>query len=443
MIITEEMQSAIDIIRNTNECLYLTGKAGTGKTTLLRHVVGSIEKRFMITAPTGVAAVNAGGVTLHSFLNIPFGVLGPGSAQDSKFNGKKKKLAQAIDVLIIDEVSMARADVIDFVDIKLRMYRQNSEPFGGVQVIMFGDLHQLPPVVTAQERGILESLYRGPYFYNANVFREKGFRVVELTKVFRQSDERFVNILNNIRDYKLTQDDMEMLEEIRSKERSNDFSSKYIHICSLRKDVDKINAEMLGTPTHSYTATLKGKFNPASMPCDNVLNLRIGARVMTLVNDKKHRYYNGSLGEVVALTDNTVTVLLDSGETVELEPYSWEQAEYKAKDDKETGEKKVEKNVIGECSQIPLALAWAITIHKSQGLTFDNVVIHSKSMFCPGQLYVALSRCTSMEGLVSENFISPKMIFPDKELSRFEKAYREHGNVFDRIAFTNMRYESR
>ena len=199
--ITNEMATALEIVQNTNESIYITGKAGTGKTTFLKYLVENINKRFIITAPTGVAAVNAGGITLHSFLNIPFGPLGPTAASDSKFFANKKYLANCIDVLIIDEISMVRADVMDFIDKKLRMYRQNAEPFGGIQLVMFGDLHQLPPVVKADEREFIESMYRGPYFFNASVFREKGFRVIELTHIFRQTDENFITILNHIRNY--------------------------------------------------------------------------------------------------------------------------------------------------------------------------------------------------------------------------------------------------
>ncbi len=445
MIVTDEMQRAIDIIQNTNESLYITGKAGTGKTTFLKYMVENIYKRFIITAPTGVAAVNAGGITLHSFLNIPFGVLGPTSAADSKFFPAKKALANAIDVLVIDEISMVRADVMDFVDKKLRMYRSCAEPFGGVQLIMFGDLHQLPPVVTSAEKNSLAAFYPGPYFFNAAVFREKGFRIIELTHIFRQSDEQFINILNNIRDYKLPAEDCERLEEVRNKSLSQNYDGKYIHICSHKNDVNQINQSLLGTPTHFFKVEFSGDFNPTSMPCDETLQLRIGARVMTLVNDKEHRYYNGSLGFVTSLSENKVGVALDNGCNVELEPYSWDQAEYKATEQMGIDgvmEKKIERVVKGSCKQIPLTLAWAITIHKSQGLTFDNIIIHSQGMFCPGQLYVALSRCTSLEGIASDSFISRRMIFPDYELSAFEQAYKAHDNIFDRVAYRSMFYES-
>ncbi len=439
--ITDEMARALEIVQNTNESLYITGKAGTGKTTFLKYLVENISKRFIITAPTGVAAVNAGGITLHSFLNIPFGPLGPTAAADSKFFANKKYLANCIDVLIIDEISMVRADVMDFIDKKLRMYRQNAQPFGGIQLVMFGDLHQLPPVVKADEREFIENMYRGPYFFNASVFREKGFRVIELTHIFRQTDENFITILNHIRNYELSFDDLQVLSELRDKELSTNFDSKYIHICSHRQDVANINSSLLGEATHHYPCTIEGDFPDSNAPCDITLHLRVGARVMTLVNDREGHYYNGSLGVIEELNDSKVIVQLDNGYLVEIGKYVWEQCEYKAveKIENNVPVKKIERVVKGTCKQFPLALAWAITIHKSQGLTFDNIVIHSKGMFCPGQLYVALSRCRTLEGIASESFITKRMIFPDYELTAFEKAYKANNNIFDRHAYHTMK----
>lgn len=435
--ITDEMREAIALIENTNEPLYITGKAGTGKTTFLKYLVENIKKQFIIAAPTGVAAVNAGGITLHSFLNIPFGVLTPHSVSDSKFYPKKKQLVNAIDVLVIDEISMVRADVIDFVDKKLRIYRSCDKPFGGVQVIMFGDLHQLPPVVTSAEKEALSYFYRGPHFFEAAVWREQGFHIIELTHIFRQSDEGFIKILNDIRNYQLAPEDIDKLEEIRNKEVSKNYDSNYIHICSHKNDVIKINTELLGQFTHTYEAELDDGFSESSMPCDDKLQLRVGARVMTLTNDKEGRYYNGSLGIITNLSNDKVTVALDEGYEVELDKYTWEQCEYKTEKDEE-GKPKVVKTVKGSCKQFPVTLAWAITIHKSQGLTFDKIVIHSKGMFCSGQLYVALSRCRTLEGIISDNFISQKMIFPDNKLSAFEKASKERGNIFDRATYRMM-----
>ena len=432
MTITDEMKKAIELIETTNESVYITGKAGTGKTTFLKWLVCNCKKKFVVTASTGIAAINAGGVTLHSFLNIPFGVHNPNSAV-TQFNHAKIELMNTIDALIIDEISMVRPDTIDYIDQKLRMYRNSDEPFGGVQIIMFGDLYQLPPVVTNNEKDILLQFYRGVYFFYAYVFRKHGFHIVELNHIFRQTNPRFIEILNNIRSYKLTQEDIEDLEVLRDRKLSEEYDNQYIHICSYRKDVQRINEELLGTPTHTYYATIEKDFNLSSAPCDRKLSLRVGARVMMLINDKAHVYCNGSLGVVVGLDDKVVKVQLDNGCTVAVERCEWSAQEYKMKNGKIVSEIK------GTCKQFPLTLAWAITIHKSQGLTFDHVVVHTKGVFCPGQVYVALSRCTSLEGIMSDVFIDHRHILPDDELLAFEKAYNATHNFFNRETYKLMR----
>lgn len=423
MTITDEMQKAIDLIENTREPVYITGKAGTGKTTLLRYIVHSIRKRFVVTAPTGVAAVNAGGVTLHSLLNIPFGCLNE-STNIGGLPPNKAKLINQIDAIIIDEVSMLRPDVLDFIDRKLRAYRVNDMPFGGIQLIMFGDLYQLPPVVKADESKILSQHYKGEYFFYAHIFKEIGFHVIELNHIFRQSDPRFIQILNNIRSYKLPAEDMEELAELRRLSASEKFDTHAIHICTHKKDAQAINEKLLGEPTHVFEAVLKKRFNENAAPCDMKLSLREGARIMMLVNNHELGYYNGSLGVVSGFNGAKIEVTLDDGTEISVEPYEWEANEFKVEDHK------IVKTTVGTCSQYPLTLAWAITIHKSQGLTFDEIIVHNKRIFSPGQIYVALSRCTSMEGITLDSFITRRHVMPDLDLMRFEEAIAKTNGKF-------------
>ena len=432
MTLTEEMAQAFDLIEDSDENLYITGKAGTGKTTFLKYILQNTKQNYVVAAPTGVAAINAGGMTLHSLFNIPMDIQSPTAELKGHLNPARIELFAKLDLLIIDEISMVRVDVIDYIDRKLRLYRLNGTPFGGVRLVMFGDLYQLPPVVKAGERAVLMQYYRGAYFFYAQVFRRKGFRIIELSHVFRQSDENFIRILNNIRKYKMTNLDVSELEKTRDRRASADYNNMHIHVCAYRRDVQKINMERLGEATHHYQAVIEKDFKPTSAPCEQDLALRVGARVMTLVNDPHHLYYNGSLGEVLALSDDKVTVKFDNGAVATIEKYKWVELEYQLKDGK------IEAVEKGTCSQIPLALAWAITIHKSQGLTFNNVTLHIKNVFCPGQLYVALSRCRTLEGIICESYIGKKYVIPDNELIAFDRACQKCGNVFDVNTYRSM-----
>lgn len=425
MVLTDEMSRAFQIIEETTDCLFITGKAGTGKTTFLKYIVEHAHKNLIVAASTGIAAINAGGVTLHSLFGIPFEPQGPNMPIKGKLYQDKFKLFQMLDTLIIDEASMVRPDVLDYVDRKLRLYRLNELPFGGVQVILFGDLFQLPPVIKKNDEEILQQWYRGNYFFHSHALREVGFQIIELTKVFRQSDERFINMLNRIREYQLLPMDIEDLSELRDNRQSQDYTTNAIHICSLRRDADKINDQMIGEATHMFPAVFQGDFNQKNTPCDLNLKLREGARVMTLINDSKQGFFNGSMGTVVSITQTKIGVLLDDDHEVQIEPFTWVDREYKVNGNEiQTIEK-------GSCTQFPLALGWAITIHKSQGLTFDNIVIHCPYVFAPGMLYVALSRCTSMEGIVTDFFISRKAIKVDKELLAFNKVCQTNDNKFN------------
>ena len=425
MELTDKMLRAFQIIEETTDCLFITGKAGTGKTTLLRYIVENTHKNIIVAASTGIAAINAGGVTLHSLFGIPFDLQGPNTPIKGKLYKDKFMLFEKLDTLIIDEASMIRPDILDYVDRKLKLYRMNSLPFGGVQIVLFGDLFQLPPVIKKNEELILRQWYHGNYFFHSHAIREVGFQIIELTKVFRQRDDRFVNMLNRIREYQLLPMDIDDLSELRDNRSSKDFTTNAIHICSLRRDADRINNQMIGETTHVFPAQFKESFNPKNAPCDLNLRLRVGARVMTLVNDNQQKFYNGSMGTVSWIQVNKIGVKLDAGHEVIVEPFTWVDREYKVMDEAIVT---IEK---GSCRQFPLTLGWAITIHKSQGLTFDNIVVHCPYAFAPGMLYVALSRCTSMQGIVTDFFINAKAIIKDNELIAFNTVCRNNGNKFN------------
>lgn len=424
MNITDEMNKALDLVQNTNQHVFITGKAGTGKTTFLKYLIKNCNKNCIVAAPTGIAAIHAGGVTLHSLFGIPFKPISPTEHLDNKFTKYKASMLLQLNVLIIDEISMVRPDVIDTIDRKLRWVRKSEEPFGGVQIVMFGDLFQLPPVVKKEEKEILENYYDGCYFFDALVWRETGFNVIELTQIFRQTDENFIRLLNNIRVYKVSNDEIDLLGEHKNKEVSTTFNDERIHICTHKREVDKINNTLLGEYQWTNEAKLNGKFNESAVPCDMELRLRVGARVMALCNNPKDGYYNGMLGEVIKLTKSHVTVRMDNNTVVKFEPHKWSCNQFVLKDNQ------IISQEIGSCTQFPLALAWAITIHKSQGLTFDNIVLHVTRTFCPGQLYVALSRCRTLDGITLDSYITKRMVIPEYALIDFMRTYKADNDWF-------------
>lgn len=426
MTVTDEMKEAVRLITTTDNNVFITGKAGTGKTTFLRHLQGMLD-RCVVAAPTGVAAINARGVTLHSLFAIPFTPQPPGFGIDLKMRKDRIELIRGIRTLIIDEISMVRADIMDHIDMKLRAIRENGLPFGGVKLVMFGDLFQLPPVVTKKDREILEKYYDNYYFFNAKAFGRCGFKVVELTRIFRQADPTFTGILNRIRSYQAEPEDLEALSERRDKEAGSMFDDGRVHLCTHRAETDRINAANLGEPTFSSMAAITGTFPESSAPCDLKLDLRVGARIMAIRNDRSSGYYNGMLGVVKAIGDNKVIARMDSGAMVEFEKYTWENLKYTMHKNELATES------IGTCRQFPITLAWAVTIHKSQGLTFDKVALHVDRTFCAGQLYVALSRCRTLEGIVTDSFIRQRMVIPEYALTDFERTYKDNDNWFGKL----------
>ncbi len=430
----KEFQYALSIINETNKNLFLTGKAGTGKTTLLKHLKEKSKKKMIIVAPTGVAAINAGGVTIHSFFKIPFTAFHPNDyrLQTDKFVKESNiyqtfqyrpdtiKIIETLELLIIDEVSMVRCDILDVIDAILRSFRGSDKPFGGVQVLMIGDVYQLSPIVKDNDWEILKNHYKSKYFFSSKVLEKSEYEYVELTKIYRQKDLEFIDLLNAVRVNNLTSKQLTILNNKYSSAIQDDFN-KYILLATHNKQVDEKNQRELNKISEKefcYYAEIKGKIDVGNIVAPEQLLLKVGARVMFLKNDNaSNQFYNGKLGNVIELEDDKIVVKCDDGLEVEVEKMYWENQEYSFDDTKS----KVNQNTIGTFLQYPLKLAWAITIHKSQGLTFDNVIADLGKSFAMGQVYVALSRCTSFEGLILKSRISWSNFLTSNAIVEFEK----------------------
>lgn len=431
---------AVKYVNTTQRNIFLTGKAGSGKTTLLKYLVENTYKNVVVAAPTGIAAINAGGVTLHSLLQLPFGTFVPeemsfaGHDLREKLNtpksvisqlqmgSNKRKLLREIELLIIDEVSMLRADLLDCIDLILRhVRRRKQEPFGGVQILFIGDLNQLPPVVKNSEWPLLSRYYKSVYFFDSQVLKRAEPVFIELDKIYRQSDPRFLSILNRLRDNKLLNEDIQALNSHYSKDVSSKSGEGYIHITTHNRKADLINdgeLEKLKGKSYQYRAKISGDFPEHMYPLSNAIVLKEGAQVMFVKNDPspEAEYYNGKIGRVLSLSDDHIEVQLENPETVvRVKTYLWENKRYKLKAD--TGE--VEEDMIGSYEQYPLKLAWAITVHKSQGLTFEKAILDLTDSFAPGQMYVALSRLTSLSGLVLSTPIPENSLGIDTALENF------------------------
>ena len=418
-----QLQQAWDFVEHTGRSIFLTGKAGTGKTTFLKTVVARSRKRSIVVAPTGVAAINAGGVTIHSFFQLPFSPFLPDAAVQSKFEfgREKRKIIASIDLLIIDEISMVRSDLLDAIDAVLRRFRDRYQPFGGVQLLMIGDLGQLTPVVTPEEEQMLKPYYDTPYFFGSRALMQSPYVTIQLEKVYRQQDEAFLTILNHIRQGQPTDDDLALLNSRHRPGFVPRPEEGYIRLTTHNRLADRYNESelwKLSGPAFVFQATVEGAFPQLSYPTSERLELKVGTQVMFVKNDPSgdHRYYNGRIGQVTRLTRDSLFVRCP-GDTadIEVEPLEWENARYTLNEDT----REIQTEVLGTFTQYPLRLAWAITIHKSQGLTFDHAIIDASHSFAPGQVYVALSRCRTLEGLVLASPLAPHVVICDRQVDTY------------------------
>ncbi|SDU27426.1 HRDC domain-containing protein [Polaribacter sp. Hel1_33_78] len=433
MIENKELELALNFIEKTDRNLFITGKAGTGKTTFLHQIKKESLKRMVIVAPTGVAAINAKGVTIHSFFQMPFGPILPNqiantSNQQRKFSKTKIDIIKSLDLVIIDEISMVRADLLDGIDQVLRRYKNRNKVFGGAQVLMIGDLQQLAPVVKPNEWSLLQQHYNTVYFFSSKAYQEANVVSIELKHIYRQKNEDFITILNEIRNDDLSEKSAKILNERYNPTFSPSKEEGYITLTTHNRRANLINDSELNklkTKSCFFKAEISGKFNENAFPNDENLALKIGSQVMFIKNDSslEKRYYNGKIGVITDISKETVTVqCANEIDEIVAEKELWDNINYSINEET----KELKEDIVGSFKQIPLRLAWAITIHKSQGLTFDRAVIDAEASFAHGQTYVALSRCTSLEGLVLKTPISSNAIINDKTVSTFNETVEEN-----------------
>ena len=441
----KEFQDALQLITHTRQSVFLTGKAGTGKSTFLKYICNHTRKKYVVLAPTGIAAINAGGVTLHSFFKLPFRPMLPDDPDLSLSHGRifeffkypkeKRKIIAEVDLIIIDEISMVRADIIDCVDRILRVYSGNMRlPFGGKQLLFVGDVFQLEPVVPSDQKEILSLFYASPFFFSARVFKDINLVPIELQKVYRQTDPVFINVLDRIRNNAARKQELDTLNGryFPSFEPQNE--DMYITLATRRDQVDFINEKKLAElPGEEYVSVgkIEGDFPESSLPTQLNLSIKEQAQVIFIDNDYERRWVNGTIGMVSGIDENgNVYVLLESGVEHLVEPTSWRNYKYKYNEK----ERRIEEEIVGTFEQLPIRLAWAITVHKSQGLTFSRVVVDlTGGVFAGGQTYVALSRCTSLEGLVLKSKISSRDIFIRKEIVEFSQIFNNQALIEKRI----------
>jgi len=422
---TDSIAYAYSVMEKTNGNVFLTGRAGTGKSTLLKYFLGNTKKNVVVLAPTGVAAINVGGQTIHSFFRFGINIT---LDKIRKLSKREQALYKAIDTIVIDEVSMVRADIMDCIDKFMRLNgRKKNQPFGGVQMILVGDIYQLPPVVRGIEKEIFESVYGSPYFFSSNAFKEGKFTFIELEKIFRQQDKTFIEILNKIRNNTIDNDLLKVLNQRVDVEFMPSEKDTYIGLTTLNAISDWINQSNLSRidgRLYTFTGRISGEFDEQYLPTDSELNLKVGAQVMLINNDSEGRWVNGTIGRIVEIDDDgdaEILVELENGEIVDVKRYRWKIIKYKY--DKE--KKSISTEEVGSFTQFPIILAWAITIHKSQGKTFDKVIIDiGRGTFAHGQLYVALSRCRSLSGIVLRRPIEKRHIIMDRRVVRFATEYQ-------------------
>lgn len=437
----KEFQDALQLITHTRQSVFLTGKAGTGKSTFLKYICNHTKKKYVVLAPTGIAAINAGGVTLHSFFKLPFRPMLPDDPDLSLSHGRifeffkypkeKRKIIAEVDLIIIDEISMVRADIIDCVDRILRVYSGNMRlPFGGKQLLFVGDVFQLEPVVPSDQKEILSLFYASPFFFSARVFKDINLVPIELQKVYRQTDSVFINILDRIRNNAARKQELDTLNGRYFPFFEPQNEDMYITLATRRDQVDFINEKKLAElPGEEYVSVgkIEGDFPESSLPTQLNLSIKEQAQVIFIDNDYERRWVNGTIGMVSGIDENgNVYVLLESGVEHLVEPTSWRNYKYKYNEK----EKRIEEEIVGTFEQLPIRLAWAITVHKSQGLTFSRVVVDlTGGVFAGGQTYVALSRCTSLEGLVLKSKISSRDIFIRKEIVEFSQIFNNQALI--------------
>jgi hypothetical protein len=448
---------AAEFINNTSRSVFLTGKAGTGKTTFLKYICENTHKNFVVAAPTGVAAINAGGMTLHSLFQLPFGIYLPGYREPEsrvpvtnrnslfknlRLSRTKRQLLQELELLVIDEVSMVRCDMLDATDVILRTVRKNQMPFGGVQVLFIGDLYQLSPVAGKEEWDILKEHYESPFFFHAHVVKQTSLLCIELTKIYRQSEQRFIDLLNNIRNNEVTHDNFQLLNSRLLKVGNTD---DFVTLTTHNYKADALNEQELqrltGAPSQ-FSAIIKDDFPERNYPTEPVLVLKVGAKVMFIKNDTSEEklYYNGKLATVTEINDDDeVTAQFEDGRSFTLTTETWRNIRYRYNAEKD----EIEEEELGSFTQYPIRLAWAITIHKSQGLTFQKAIVDAGSSFAPGQVYVALSRCTSLDGLILKTPITTKQISTDPVVVAYSKFVHSEAELTGLLQQDKEAYEKK